>query len=48
MIGQERSSDRNDCISFFNELRFVFIRSGDIYGRTSFVIQCKASMKRNG
>ena len=26
---------------------FVFMRCGDIHGRTSFVILCNASMKRN-
>ena len=36
------------CISFFNELLFVFMRGGDIHGRTSFLILCNASMKRNG
>ena len=36
------------CISFFIELRFVFMRGRDIQGRTSFVILCNASMKSNG
>ena len=36
------------CISFFNELWLVFIRGGYIHHRTSFVILCNASMKRNG
>ena len=36
------------CISFFNELPSVFMRGGDIHYRTSFVILCDASMKRNG
>ena len=35
-------------ISFFNEHRFVFMRCGDIHGRTYFVVLCNASMKRNG
>ena len=35
------------CISFFNELQFVFMTGRDIHGRTSFVILCNASMKRN-
>ena len=36
------------CISFFNELRFIFMRGSDIHGRTSFVILCNSSLKRNG
>ena len=36
------------CISFFNELRFIYMRGGDIHCRTFFVILCIASMKRNG
>ena len=36
------------CISFFNELRFVFMRGRDIHSIPSFVILCNASMKRNG
>ena len=37
------------CISFFNDLRFVFMRGGgNNQRRTSFVILCNASMKRNG
>ena len=36
------------CISFFNELPFVFMRGGTIHDRTSFVILCNASTKRNG
>ena len=34
-------------ISFFNDLPFVFMRGGTIHGRTSFVILCNASTKRN-
>ena len=36
------------CISFFNELPFVFMRGGTIHDRTSFVILCNASTKTNG
>ena len=36
------------CISFFDEPQFVFMRGGVIHGRTSFVILCNASTKRNG
>ena len=36
------------CVSFFNELLFIFMSGGDIHGITSFVILCNASMKRNG
>ena len=48
LIGQERSSDRIDVYFIFNELRFVCMKGGDIHSRTSFVILCNASMKRNG
>ena len=51
LIGQERSSDRIYLYLNYqidNELRFVFMRGGDIHGRTSFVILCNASIKRNG
>ena len=36
------------CISFFNKLPLVFMRGRDVYDRTSFVILCNASMKKNG
>ena len=32
----------------FRELPFVFMRGGTINGRTSFLILCNASTKRNG
>ena len=37
-----------DLHFIFNELPFVFMRGGTIHGRTSFVILCNASTKRNG
>ena len=48
LIGQERSSDRIDLYFIFQWTRSVFMRGGAIHDRTTFVILCNASMKRNG
>ena len=46
LIGQERSSDRIDMYFIFQWTRSVFMRGGAIHDRTTFVILCNASMKR--
>ena len=36
------------CISFFNELPFVFMGGGDIHDRDSFVILCRGDKNYHG
>ena len=48
MLGQDGLLIVLTCISFFNELRFLLIKGGDIHSRTSFVMLCNAPIKKNG